>query len=335
MKTFKMFIVAGVIIGAFLAGPRPAYASAPVYEANLVDNATLAYSTTAVLDVSAIDNLAMQAVYSSATISAFSLDDGRKATGTITVLSTSSLTTARLAINGCVLDQGDSWTSVSTASGTAKAISDSIMASSCLSGVVVSTWSSNVIYSTASTIGTAGNSITLFTNTSSITISGATLSNGDDSNFSIADDDITTSSAHGITTGAPLLFATATGTAPTGLTTGTTYYAIVTANNKFKFATSSANALAGTAINITALTGSGTFTATLTAFSGTWSFKWQGSNDNSNWYDLPISAVTYSTPSNSLWDGPINYRYLRLNFTAGTGGALNLKVRGYGRRYAL
>lgn len=329
--TKKSLILALCALG-LLAAARPARADVAEYDAELINNPTLSYSTTAVLDASRIDTLAMQTVYSSATISAFSLDDGRKATGTITVVSTQTLTSARIGVNGCSFTQGQEWTAVSTASGTAKAISDALAASTCLSGVVVSTWSSNVVYTTAAAIGTAGNSIALFSNTSSITVSGATLSNGDDSSFSVSNDDVTTSAAHGISTGFPMYLTTLTGTAPTGLTSGTTYYAIVTTPVKFKLASSSNNALAGTAVNITALTGSGTFSLTPTAFAGTYSWKWQASNDRTNWYDLPVSSTTYSAPGTDLLDGAIDYKYLRLNIVAGSGGGMNLKAVGFGKR---
>jgi hypothetical protein len=65
-----------------------------------------------------------------------------------------------------------------------------------------------------------------------------------------ADDDLLTKADHGLVTGQPVLVAFASGF--TGLTTGTTYYAIRVSSSTFKVATSYANAVAGTAINITA-----------------------------------------------------------------------------------
>jgi hypothetical protein len=61
-----------------------------------------------------------------------------------------------------------------------------------------------------------------------------------------------------IPTGTPIIF-TSTGTLPTGLTSGTTYYAINNSSTTIKVASSLANAQAGTAIDITG-TGSGTHT---------------------------------------------------------------------------
>jgi hypothetical protein len=314
-----------------------AHADQAEYDATFFDDPTLAYSTTPILDVSRLDTLAIQATYSSATISQFSLDDGRKSTGTFTVVSTQSLTSVMLAVNGCSFINGREWTSVSTASGTASAIATAMDASACLANVVSASWpggTSAVVNLTADTIGTAGNSIEIFSsNSSSITVSGSTLSNGDDSNFSVSTDKVTTSSAHGISTGFALLFSTVSAsTPPTGLTDQTTYYAIVTSLVDFKLADTSTNSLAGTAIDITALTGGGTFTLDPTAFAGTYSFKWQSSNDRSNWFDLPVSSTTYSAPGNTMWDGTINYKYLRLNITAGTGGGLDLNVTGFGKR---
>lgn len=313
-----------------------ARADQPVYDTDFFDDPTLAYSTGPILDVSGMDVLAMQATYSSATISSFSLDDGRKATGTFTVVSTQTLTTARLGVGTCLFVSGEEFTPVSTASGTASAIATALDAAACLSGVASASWpggTSAVVNITADTVGTAGNSIALFSNTSSITVSGATLSNGDASSFSVADDDVTTSDAHGISTGFALLFSTVSAsTPPTGLTNQTTYYAIVTSPVKFELASTSTGALAGVSLDITAITGGGTFTLAPTAFAGTYSFKWQSSNDRSNWYDLPVSSTTYSTPGTTMWDGDINYRYLKLAITAGTGGGLDLNVRGFGKK---
>lgn len=330
----RNIILAGLIALALRVGAR---ADVAEYDATFFDDPTLAYSTAPILDVSRVDSLAMQATYSSATISSFSLDDGRKATGTFTVVSTQSLTSVMLGVNGCSFINGREWTGVSTASGTASAIATAIDASACLANVVSAAWpggTSAVVNLTADTIGSAGNSIEIFSsNSSSITVSGATLSNGDDSSFSVANDDVTTSAAHGISTGFALLFSTVSAsTPPTGLTNQTTYYAIVTTPVKFKLATSSANARAGTAVNITALTGGGSFTLAPTAFAGTYSFKWQSSNDRTNWYDLPVTSTTYSTPGTFMWDGTINYKYLRLDITAGSGGGLDLNVVGYGKR---
>lgn len=81
-----------------------------------------------------------------------------------------------------------------------------------------------------------------------------------------ADDDLITKASHGLETGDPFVISAMTG--GTGLSTGTRYWAIKASSSTFKAATSRANALAGTAIDIT-LDGSAmtvTLTENLVAF---------------------------------------------------------------------
>ena len=66
-----------------------------------------------------------------------------------------------------------------------------------------------------------------------------------------------TSSSHGFSTGDKVIY-TAGGTAMTGLTSGTTYYAIYVSANTFRLASSSSNASSGTALTIGGANGSAT-----------------------------------------------------------------------------
>lgn len=75
-----------------------------------------------------------------------------------------------------------------------------------------------------------------------------------------ADDEIVTKVGHGLNTGDPLTYTSGTGF--TGLTAGTGYFVIRLGADTFKLATTQANAIAGTAINITADGSSGVFTPT-------------------------------------------------------------------------
>ena len=79
-------------------------------------------------------------------------------------------------------------------------------------------------------------------------------------------DNIITETAHGFVTGQPIVYANGGGSSITGLTSATTYYAIVLTANTFKVATTQALALAGTAIDISG-TGNNaqTFTPVYTA----------------------------------------------------------------------
>jgi hypothetical protein len=66
--------------------------------------------------------------------------------------------------------------------------------------------------------------------------------------ITIASPGVVTWTSHGLSTGTPVIFST-TGALPTGITAGTTYYAIPVDGTTFRIATSFANALAGTAVN--------------------------------------------------------------------------------------
>ena len=74
----------------------------------------------------------------------------------------------------------------------------------------------------------------------------------------------TVAGGHGLTTGSGPFQVTAATALPAGLNAATNYWAIVTGQTTFKFATSRANALAGTAVDVTD-TGTGTLTITSTA----------------------------------------------------------------------
>lgn len=77
----------------------------------------------------------------------------------------------------------------------------------------------------------------------------------------VASPGIVTWTGHGLATGAAVQFTNAGGGLPTGVTAGTTYYAIKTGADTFNLASTSANAYAGTQINFT-----GTSTGTHTGY---------------------------------------------------------------------
>lgn len=443
MKRLIKTLAGGLLLA--LTGAK-ASASSWVYGDYLLNDPTLSYSTTPVLDTETlqkgpIDNLAMQAIYSTSTVGALTFTDGTAAYGHFVVVSTANLTSAMgtntlvvvstampataaitlrnktytmnasgswslgttstntaasiaalfagipgftssrlnstvtvacassgtfcnsigLSVNtasmtvggatfsggadnlvvglgGYVVTAGTDFTPVSTATGTASAIRAALNANASIVALATNTVANAVVYSTAIAAGTAGNSITMFSNSSSVTVTGATLSGGVASAINTSNSSIRIPS-HGISTGFAVLFSTVSNSvAPTGLTNQTTYYAIVVDANNIKLATSSANALAGTAVSITGqvAAGGGSFSLTPLAFSGTASFKWQSSNDGTNFYDLPldpVAIVSTTTATNVMWDGPINYRYLRFNFTGPTTGGVNIKVKGNGKGF--
>lgn len=138
--------------------------------------------------------------------------------------------------------------------------------------------------------------------------------------------------AHGLSTGLPVLYTLVSGSNPGSLVSGTTYYGIRVDANNFKLSDTSTGAIAGTPVVTISTVATGSYTLAPLAFGGTWGFNWQVSNDGSNFYTLTTSSVTYSAPSQSVWEGNLYYRYFRLNFSAGTAGGMSLKVRGRGLR---
>jgi hypothetical protein len=280
----------------------------------------------------------MQAVYSSATISATTFYDGRRATGTINVgASTQAVVGCRIIIGNYAITEGVDWVVGSSSRTTAQNLYSCIKNNPALSALVASTCSatSTVIYTTATAVGSSYN-YALWASTPAVTLSASTMLNGTDSSIDYTNDTISKSN-NGFTTGLPVLFTVTAGTCPTNLAAGTTYYAIPTSASLFKLGSSAANAVAGTAIDIqkVAADGSSTFVLTPLAPSGTAYLVWQCSNDGTNFANVNCSSVTLTAPisaSNTTWDfATVTFRYLRAQFTAAT-GAVKLKIVGYGKR---
>jgi hypothetical protein len=142
------------------------------------------------------------------------------------------------------------------------------------------------------------------------------------------DEDTITLTAHDFITGLKVALTTA-GVLPTGLS-ATDYYVIVVDSNTIKLATSLANALAGTDVDITAAAGGGTHTLTPASLAGA-TVKLEKSNDSSNWSD--VASATSITADGTVWfsvDRP-TYRYVRISYTL-TAGRLsstnNVLVKG-------
>lgn len=238
-----------------------------------------------------------------------------------------------LVINGTTLVEGTDFTAVTSSHVTAGNIKNAINANATLSAIVVAATSTTlgVVSATSTNVGSSTNYGWFSNNNSTITMSNHGLYGGTDSDVA---SNVFTKASHGLTTALPVLFTTTSGTPPQNLVAGTTYYAIKVTANTFKLATSAANAIAGTAITISTVTGSGTFALTPLGITGTPSFKWQGSNDNTNWNDVSVSSVTMSSlaAASTTWDfGSINYRYIRLNVLAPTTGGISLVVTGIGK----
>ncbi len=132
-----------------------------------------------------------------------------------------------------------------------------------------------------------------------------------------AANDTATKAAHGWYTGTKVQ-ATTTDGLPAGLATTTDYWLIKVDADTFQFATSLANALAGTAIDLTDA-GTGTHTVTPTAGTIAHSLQLQKSNDGSNWM-AEGSALAVAAVGTAFWEGAAKaYRYVRVVNTVTTG----------------
>ena len=136
------------------------------------------------------------------------------------------------------------------------------------------------------------------------------------------------------TMGFQVLFSSGALAPITGLTLGTTYYVSPITSKSFKLALTSTGAVAGVGI-VLASTNSVTNVYTLAplAFTNTGGgIQLQWSDDKVTFfnattgnYGATISSVTFaSAGATALWDlGPVQHRYLRLNETPSTTGAVN------------
>lgn len=234
-----------------------------------------------------------------------------------------------LTINGVTLTEGVDFNANSSSFTTASNLTTAINANATLLSQVVA--SSSVVTVTVTALKPGRNHYYVKSSTTGFTTTGFNL--GADTKIDLTTD-IFTKEAHALQTGLRVLYTTVSGTAPGGLTTGTTYWSIKLDENTYKLALSSTNALAATAIDITTLptTNSSYSIAPLAFSTGAFNgFKWQGSNDGSNFSDLSIASITYSSSGNTLWDlDDYAYKWLRLSLTPPASGGLAVAVRVFG-----
>jgi hypothetical protein len=241
-----------------------------------------------------------------------------------------------LIIAGQALTNNTDFIAATSNAVTAKAISDAIQANSILASEIKSTWTAAGVVTATSAVVGAGIRYNMWSSSyTAMAPFAPQFYGGTASNIVTASSKLNIA-AHGFTTGLPVLYAKTAGTDPGALVSGTTYYVIKVDANNLKLASSQANAILGTAVSIATQTaqGRGSFSLTPLAIAGTPAFKWQYSNDNSNWVDMSVSSVTMTSlaPATTVWDfGSITYRYIRLNVTAPTAGGISLVVTGVGR----
>lgn len=146
-----------------------------------------------------------------------------------------------------------------------------------------------------------------------------------------ADANTITKAAHGFATGQKVA-ATTDGTLPAPLT-ATDYYVIRVSSSVFKLATSSANAIAGTAINISNVGSTGAANVLTPATLST-VVSLTTSNDGVTFYAYASAqaTATLTASGGKMFDltDKLNFHWLRITTTMTTGTA-TVKARLYGR----
>ena len=196
------------------------------------------------------------------------------------------------------------------------------------------TGTSAIIFATSTAVNISGNYKFTSSTPTALIVDG--LSGGKSSDIDYTLDKINIANSY--PTGLSLLFRVVSGAAPTGLTAETTYYAIAGDGTYLQVATTKANAVLGTPVDLVYVTALSSFTFIPAPMSTQYAFKWFGSDDGTNFYDLSLTSVTITattSASNTLWDfGKINYEYLKCSVKAGAYGAINLILKGFGRSVA-
>ncbi len=251
-----------------------------------------------------------------------------------TALMSGGADNACLTINGTALCNNSAWTAGASTTTAVLSLGNAI-ANASLHLSTVASGNLGVIYATSTLNGTAYNYTLTTSSPTVLSVSQAVFTNGTNPG-DVLGSKIITASAN-LPLALPVLYAIGSNPAIGGLTTGTTYYVVPLGGTTFSLAKYSTSAVAGLSSDYATVTStnSGTTAHTYTiaplAWSGSASFVWQASNDNTNWATVLTTGTVTVTSSTAATDslvdfGVFNFRYLRFNFTAPTSGALNLVV---------
>lgn len=346
-KFFALTLIAlFAVAGNLFAGAQV------VYDSDIVGNSAVMSDANYSLDLktAGVDWLSVQGVWSQNTYPATTFSDGVYASGKITISTTTNVAGSTVTINGARYVEGIHWSnSVGYSTATAASLYTVLVATytpfpgvggsthtiTLLNSIINFSRSGDVIYSTAIAVGTGGN-YAMSASTPAITV--VTMAGGAASDMNTTSDYIAKVSTY--PTALPLLLTVTSGALPAGLSANTTYYALQYPPYYLRLSTTAADANAGLYVSFGALTPTTSESFMLTPIrmqaGSNYSFKWQASNDNSTWYDMSATSVTITSASSSgnlFWDfGFTTYRYIRAALSAGSFGAVNLKLRGYGKR---
>ena len=310
------------------------------YWGNLTNESALASSKTYTYDLgpNSIRKISAEVHYASAAMATGTFTDGRTSAGTVTVLSTASLcgtiftlNTSSFNFGGCAPYDSRTATIVTiganvtaTAGNLCKAITQTNTATLAIATCTVS---SGIISLVSKTSGV--NAYAMTSSGSSVTVNATAMASGVAPTYSSATDRVQIT-GHGYGTGLNVTYAKGTNNI-SGLVNGTIYYVIYVDSNNIKLASTYANAVAETAVDISVQLASATAsspTLTPVSITGTPSYIWQMSNDGTNFVAYTSSGGIYNmnvTDTYAAYDfTDFGYRWLRLNATPPATGAVKL-----------
>ena len=251
-------------------------------------------------------------------------------TGTFSALSitfSGGINAAVVTVDGTALTEGVDWTAETSNDVTADNLAVAIDA---IAAVTAANPAAAIITVRGASVGTAGNVTTTVTGTG-VTVQQATLTGGVNSDvvgtpaFSI------TETAHGYSTGLKVNYDVVGGTTIDNLVNNTDYFIIKVDANTVQLATSLANAIAGTEIEINNAdnaVGGGSFTLTPEAITAT--IRPFGSNDGVNFVAL-ASATNITATSNTMLEfSTPTFKVLRIAVVV-SAGEINIEVVTYGK----
>lgn len=247
---------------------------------------------------------------------------------------------ATIGINGEILQQHVAWSSDGSPSDVATSIAAAINASPSLSRYIFAQTSTRTVLLTSNFNGAVYNYSLTSSTPGELVPSSPFMTAGTDADFTLNSTLFTASGGSKLTTALPVLYEQGSSPVIGGLTDQTTYYAIPVLGDSFMLATDAASAIAGN-VNLVTITSTNTqpspnsYTFAPLPISGTPSFKWQVSNDSTNWSDLQVASVTVSSYSNPpalfIWSfGSIGTRFVRLKVKAPTTGGLYINAQLFG-----
>ena len=358
----------------FIAGVNLPFNVDLITSSNTACNMAASIATfTSFLSTCALNN-ATGIIYSTAPATGSKYNRYSMQSSSITAISSAAFAggqdNACITVNGQSLCANRDWFPTAAAASTADSLYASINSS--MSAILVSTdtGASGVVYATSTAVGTAANYLVSSSSQTVLQISGAglvttgagvatgSMTGGTAATYVFKGQNVTIAN-HGYTNGlktsvimpaTALYYSTATsGGTQTALTNGTTVYPIVVDANTIQLSLTSTGAIAGinsgnaiTWVSSQAKTTADTFTVNVATAAGASSYGWFGSNDGTNFFQMPgVSTTTIAGGDSFIFPstftftdfGVFDYKWLMLNVSPpATSGAIKIQAIMHGEQ---